>query len=205
MSCRYHYIFTNILGTCKAYFYKGIFKNFTANSLIHIIAFSPRTHETPFLPSILCGVHFLPWLFLCELHDSNVSTHFCWTMLKQYYRNTKKFSTALPREVLYVPPWPALGGWGPPTYNTLLLTHSIYVNKQKHRFILTNAYETIFYSTNATHKAVAMLQPRKMIFSKFSKMLMFFSTHISSFTFNRYHCKICSHFISHTWSVIRFD
>jgi len=74
-------------------------------------------------------------------------------MLKQYYRNTKKFSTALPREVLYVPPWPALGGWGPPTYNTLLLTHSIYVNKQKHRFILTNAYETIFYSTNAAHKA----------------------------------------------------
>jgi len=56
-----------------------MFKFFTAKSLILIIAFIPRTHETPFLPLILRSVRFLPSLLICELHDSNsnVSINFC--------------------------------------------------------------------------------------------------------------------------------
>jgi len=52
--------------------------------------------------------------------------------------------------------------------------------KQKHRFIFTNAYKSIFYSINTTYKtdrqAFSMFQARKMTFSKFAKMRMFLST-----------------------------
>jgi len=37
----------------------GIFKIFTENSFMHIFAFSPRTHKTPFLPLILRCVHYI--------------------------------------------------------------------------------------------------------------------------------------------------
>jgi len=36
----------------------GIFKFFTENSFMHIIAFNPRTHKTPFLPFISICVHY---------------------------------------------------------------------------------------------------------------------------------------------------
>jgi len=62
--------------------------------------------------------------------------------------------------------------------------------KQKHRFILTNAYESILYSIKTTCKAdrqaFAMFPVRKMTFSKFSKMQMFLSTQ-SYLTFQDFH------------------
>ena len=56
LSCRYHYVFTNILNQCKAQFYMGIFEIFTENCFMHIIAFNPRTHKTPLLPFIVIVV-----------------------------------------------------------------------------------------------------------------------------------------------------
>jgi len=37
----------------------GIFKFFTENTFMHIIAYNPRTHETQFIPLILRCVHYL--------------------------------------------------------------------------------------------------------------------------------------------------
>jgi len=83
----------------------GIFKFFTENSFMHVIAFNPRTQKTLFLPFSLRCVHYCTLALICELHgsNSNVSTHFSWSMLKQYHRNNQRISSALPREVLYVP------------------------------------------------------------------------------------------------------
>jgi len=41
----------------------GIFKFFTESSFMHIIAFNPRTHKTPFLPFILRCVHYVTLAF----------------------------------------------------------------------------------------------------------------------------------------------
>jgi len=41
----------------------GIFKFFTENSFVHIIAFNSGTHKTPFLPFILHCVHYFTLAF----------------------------------------------------------------------------------------------------------------------------------------------
>jgi len=43
---------------CKAKFFLGIFKFFTADSLALVVAFIPRTNETLFLPFNLHFSHF---------------------------------------------------------------------------------------------------------------------------------------------------
>jgi len=41
----------------------GIFKFFIENSFMHIIAFNPRTHKTPFLPFTLRCVYYFTSAF----------------------------------------------------------------------------------------------------------------------------------------------
>jgi len=57
-------------------------------------------------------------------------------------------------------PGTALGGWAPPPNLEVgapniqyIAFNAWYLCKQKHRSIITNAYESIFYSINTTYKA----------------------------------------------------
>jgi len=59
MSCRYHYIFTNIVNSVQSLILYGHFQIFHRTYFMHIIAFNPRTPKTTFLPFILrCERYF---------------------------------------------------------------------------------------------------------------------------------------------------
>ena len=105
MSCQYCYIFTNMLKSVQNLFIWA-FSNYSQKTLsctlshsIHILI------KCVFFLSFCVVRNILTEVLICELNgsNSNVSTHFYYCMLKQYYSDNQRFSSALQRDVLYVP------------------------------------------------------------------------------------------------------